>query len=175
MSLKFNVNGNGFKGAQVGTTAPGEVGVIGCYHNGLPYAPDRAAIRALMPHKWRKAFDRATVFWWNREAISCDTARLDVYALDGRLLTQVFCHAVREDSPGRVKLTWSPAPTGIIGPDARRTPSHGYQIWNEQGRKIMGGSFGPDREKCIAYALKLAAEKGLPNPELDLSALPAEA
>lgn len=63
-----------------------------------------------------------------------------------------------------------PPPSGLVGPFARTTESHVYQIWKD-GRQLMGGSFGPDPAACRAYALRMAAEKGLTDPPVIL--LPA--
>ena len=58
-----------------------------------------------------------------------------------------------------------PPPTGIVGPGARRTESYVYQVFNAAGCRLIGGTYGPDREKCLAWARRMAAEKaGLNNP-----------
>lgn len=56
-----------------------------------------------------------------------------------------------------------PPPRGVVGPFARMTESHIYQVWKD-GRQLIGGSFGPDPEACKAWALKQAAAKGLIDP-----------
>lgn len=56
-----------------------------------------------------------------------------------------------------------PAPTGLCGPDARKTESHVYQVWRD-GRQLIGGTNGPDFADTRARALRLAAEKGLIDP-----------
>lgn len=56
-----------------------------------------------------------------------------------------------------------PPPTGLVGPHARRTESHIYQVWKD-GRQLIGGSFGPDTDAARAYALRMAADKGLIDP-----------
>lgn len=60
-----------------------------------------------------------------------------------------------------------PPPSGVVGPNARRTESHVYQLFDERGRKLVGGTFGPDRELCRAHALKVAASKGLDTPRVE--------
>ena len=40
-----------------------EAGLVGDYHNGKPHQPDNAALRAAIPFRYRKAFDR-TMTWW---------------------------------------------------------------------------------------------------------------
>jgi hypothetical protein len=44
--------------------APALAGVL---HDGDLVVADRAAIREALPHHWRKAFDRAQI-WWSNEA-----------------------------------------------------------------------------------------------------------
>jgi hypothetical protein len=58
-----------------------------------------------------------------------------------------------------------PPPTGILGPNARRTNSHVYQIFKD-GHKIIGGTFGADLEACKAMVKRLAETKGLVNPQI---------
>ena len=43
----------------IASVKPVEAGLVGVYVNGVPYAPDKAAIRDALPHYLRKAFDRA--------------------------------------------------------------------------------------------------------------------
>ena len=66
--IQFNVNGAGFKGASV--TAKSDTWPIfaGVWYDGKLYGPDMAAIRALIPHRWRAAFDRAGGMWWPKSA-----------------------------------------------------------------------------------------------------------
>lgn len=59
-SVYFNINGAGFKGSRVPAV---ETGLVGFYHGGKPWTPDRAAVRAALPYRWRPAFDRAGAFW----------------------------------------------------------------------------------------------------------------
>lgn len=71
------------------------------------------------------------------------------------------------EADGRIKLTRLEAPTGILGPNARRTASHVYQIFDAAGRKLVGGSFGPDATAALAYAKARAADKGIHNPRVE--------
>ena len=59
-----------------------------------------------------------------------------------------------------------PPPTGLCGPNARKTASHVYQIFDASGCKLIGGTSGPDTAFAIARAKKYAAEKGLIDPEI---------
>jgi hypothetical protein len=70
-------------------------------------------------------------------------------------------------SDGRIKITRLEAPTGILGPNARRTASHVYQIFDSTGRKLVGGSFGPDLERTKMRALRIAEMKGIRSPEFE--------
>lgn len=91
MGVAFNVNGAGFKGGRVGAT---EAGLIGFYDQGKPWTPDRAAVRALLPYRWRHAFDSAGPFWWNDDLRP--QARLSVTDSRGRHLTTVYANPIRE-------------------------------------------------------------------------------
>ncbi len=71
-----------------------------------------------------------------------------------------------EDNRIEIAGPFSP-PVGLCGPFARRTESHVFQIF-KGGRKIVGGTFGADLENGKALALRLAAEKGLVNPQIIL-------
>lgn len=86
----FNVNGAGFKGANVQAV---EAGLVGFYHGGKPWTPDRTAIRALLPHRWRAAFDRAGGFWSDAHH-NATPAYVHVTDRRGRHLTTVYAHPV---------------------------------------------------------------------------------
>lgn len=49
--------------------------------------PDRDAIRAALPHYWRKAFDRATV-WHTADSLR---ANCTLYDVRGRVLASIYC------------------------------------------------------------------------------------
>jgi hypothetical protein len=40
-----------------------QCGLVGDYHNGLPYQPDADALTKALPHSHKKAFERA-LGWW---------------------------------------------------------------------------------------------------------------
>lgn len=64
---------------------------------------------------------------------------------------------------GRIKVSGPfPPPVGIVGPGARTTAHHIYQIFDGRGVKIASGSDGPDTAATIEHAKRLAAEKGCP-------------
>lgn len=48
----------------IGTVKGVEAGVIGYYHEGKPYAPDRDAIEQALPACYRKAFQRSGGNFW---------------------------------------------------------------------------------------------------------------
>ena len=90
MTVFFNVNGTGFKGARVPAA---EAGLTGFYHDGVPWKPDPDAVRRLLPAAWRKAFDAApNGFWFSDDA----APYLPVYGAKGRLLTTVYAHPLIE-------------------------------------------------------------------------------
>jgi len=61
-----------------------------------------------------------------------------------------------------------PPPTGLLGPNARRTESHVYRVFDQSGRTILSGTFGPDTCAAVAWAKRLAAEKGLPEATVEV-------
>lgn len=63
-----------------------------------------------------------------------------------------------------------PPPTGVYGPHARKTASHVYQVFNADGVKMVGGSFGPDPDAALAYARQQAAAKGYHDPHVEFVA-----
>lgn len=67
---------------------------------------------------------------------------------------------------GTVTLKKFPPPTGILGPYARRTDYHAYRVLSATGQVLVGGTFGPNTDDAMAYALKVAAEKGIENPKV---------
>lgn len=94
MAVYFNVNGSGFKGARVPAVA---AALTGFYANdGTPYAPDRSAVRALLPIRWRGAFDRAGGFWWDKHQHPATQAYVEVRDAQGRRLTTIYANANEE-------------------------------------------------------------------------------
>lgn len=67
---------------------------------------------------------------------------------------------------GIIKITKYPPPTGFLGPNARRTNSHVYQIFSSTGVKLIGGTFGDNTDRAIDFATKRAAKKGIVNPHI---------
>jgi len=65
MAIQFNVNMSGAKGFTL-PAAPAMV--AGVWHGGELHTVDRDALRALLPYRWRKAFDRAGALWWPKSA-----------------------------------------------------------------------------------------------------------
>lgn len=61
-----------------------------------------------------------------------------------------------------------PPPSPLLYPSGRKTASHVYQIFDGNGRKLMGGTTGADPVAALAYVLRLAAEKGLTNPAQEI-------
>ncbi len=70
---------------------------------------------------------------------------------------------------GHIKLKGPiPPPSGLLYPSGRKTAFHVYQIFNREGRKIMGGSCGPDPSAALAYVKSLAAAKDLPDATVEI-------
>lgn len=86
--VQFNVNGVGFKGATIGAT---QAGLVGVYRDGKPWAPCPASVRAILPHYWRKALDRAGAFWFPDDESS--PAYLVLRDTRGRYLSTIYANA----------------------------------------------------------------------------------
>lgn len=70
---------------------------------------------------------------------------------------------------GRIEIKGPfPPPNPFLYPSGRKTPSFVYQIFNGEGRKVMGGMSGPDLETTKARVLGFAAEKGLTSPTVEI-------
>lgn len=68
--LQYNVQLNAHGVIRFKATVPArEAGIVGDYHNGVPYQPDNDAVRKVLPYRYRKAFDR-TLKWWQTESMS---------------------------------------------------------------------------------------------------------
>lgn len=68
-------------------------GLVGVYRQGVPYEPDRAAIRAALPHYYRAAFDRNKgSFWFERDREECN-AYLTLYDRRGKHLNTIYANA----------------------------------------------------------------------------------
>ncbi len=88
--VTFRINGVGFKGRAVPAV---HAGLVGFYDAGIPYRPDNDAVRAALPYRWRKAFDRADSAWWFNEAGTTATAK--IHTARGRYLTTIYAHAAK--------------------------------------------------------------------------------
>jgi hypothetical protein len=67
---------------------------------------------------------------------------------------------------GKIIINWyRPMPDPV--PGMRDDPGgYIYQIFRDDGRKVIGGSSHSDLEKTTARAIRLAAEKGIVDPEI---------
>jgi hypothetical protein len=67
------------------------VGIVGDYHNGTPYQPDTDDVRAALPHAYRRAFDRAAL-WWQQNSMSGRHMPLmrELYGVNGKPLGTLF-------------------------------------------------------------------------------------
>ena len=71
--------------------AGAECALVGTYHNGKPYEPNRLDMRASLPARWRKAFDRACeglTYWHDNNKALCT---LNLSDRKGRYLATVYC------------------------------------------------------------------------------------
>lgn len=81
--MKFRVDGD-------------ECALVGTWHNGKPYAPNRQQFRAALPYRWRKAFDRecqGLAFWHDDRLKQCHISLSD---RRGRYLATVYCQPIEE-------------------------------------------------------------------------------
>ena len=70
---------------------------------------------------------------------------------------------------GFARLTYSPKPTGLVGPNARTTGHWGYGLWDRTGFRCMGGTAGgDDLDIAIAHVRKMAAGKGMDDPQIEI-------
>ena len=69
---------------------------------------------------------------------------------------------------GFVRLTQHPAPAGILGPNARRTPYWHYGLWACDGSRPMGGTAGADFDAALAHVRKMALSKGMADPHIEV-------
>ena len=70
--------------------------VVGTWHEGKPYAPNREQFRAALPQRWRKAFDRACAgvpFWHGKHTEQCSISLSD---RRGRYLATVYCQPIQD-------------------------------------------------------------------------------
>ena len=67
-----------------------------------------------------------------------------------------------------IRLKRFDAPTGIVGPNARRVGGWHYGIWNALGFRVMGGTCGPDLEHAKARTRRFAAAEGIDNPSIEV-------
>lgn len=70
----------------------------------------------------------------------------------------------------KIKGPFAP-PNPLLYPNGRKTASHLYQIFNAEGRQLIGGTNGPDLAATVERAKRLAAEKGFPDATVEF--LPA--
>lgn len=87
--VAFNVNGSGFKGARV--AAVKSQGATGYASGGTLWTPDRNAVAALLPYRWRAAFRRAGSGWYDKHNNQAPTY-WTVRGARGAYLTTVYAH-----------------------------------------------------------------------------------
>lgn len=70
---------------------------------------------------------------------------------------------------GHIRVTGPfPPPNPFLYPNGRKTESHVYQVLDDNGRKLVGGSFGADTAAALAYAKRQAAAKGFEAPTVEI-------
>lgn len=90
-SSKHLLHTNDPRGTYLGTVgAVRSPGLAGVWDNEAKeiVVADRAALRTCIPHHWRKAFDRAQIWWRTDTALGSTT----LYSSRGRLLGTVYLY-----------------------------------------------------------------------------------
>lgn len=81
-NMKFRVDGD-------------ECAIVGSWHNGKPYRPNREQFRAALPYRWRAAFDREQAFWHSKEG-GAEQCKISLSDARGRYLATIYCQPVQE-------------------------------------------------------------------------------
>ena len=69
-------------------------GVVGNYHNGVPYGPDESQVLRGLPYRYRRAFERGTGFWCTHLS---DVQRADLNRKsDGAAMGSLFARFIPE-------------------------------------------------------------------------------
>lgn len=101
MAIQFNINMAGAKGFALPAVPAVYAGV---WHEGETLTVDRMALRAALPHRWRKALDRAGSMWWPKSAClpakgfdirenETPQGHIALHDRRGRYLTTVYANA----------------------------------------------------------------------------------
>lgn len=72
---------------------------------------------------------------------------------------------------GYVRLRWFDPPSakdGPLGPNARKIGGYHYGLWNRQGARVMGGAIAPGLAAALDHVRKLAAERGMDDPDIEV-------
>lgn len=80
-----------------------ECAIAGTWVDGKPYTPNKAAFRAALPYRWRKAFDRACeglAFWHDYAPGSGKPGKSQINLSDrrGKYLATVYCVPANKES-----------------------------------------------------------------------------
>lgn len=81
--MKFHVEGD-------------ECALVGTWHEGKPYRPNKAQFRAALPARWRAAFDREQAFWHDKDGPQCTISLSD---RRGNYVATVYCNACPDAPP----------------------------------------------------------------------------
>lgn len=75
-NMKFHVDGE-------------ECALVGTWHDGKPWRPNKAQFRAALPARWRAAFDREQSFWHVEGKPQCHISLSD---RRGKYLATIYCN-----------------------------------------------------------------------------------
>lgn len=75
-----------------------ECAIVGTWHAGKPWQPNRAQFRAALPARWRPAFDRESHFWHDSVAGSVKKGQCRISLSDrrGLYLATIYCSIAEE-------------------------------------------------------------------------------
>lgn len=92
------INGTPRNVPQMKFRVPAEThaGLVGDWHAGKLYRPDNAALRAALPHRWRKAFDRSQLWHVENAARRSEGFRVPLHSARGRYLATVYLRPIAE-------------------------------------------------------------------------------
>lgn len=94
-------------------------------------------------------------------------------------MTDTLIHPLPAPGPtpnGYIRLFWfDPPQGGVYGPNARKVGGYHYALWDRDGRRLMGGTNAPDLPSALARVRRLALDKGLAFPAVEIVSTGPEA
>ena len=119
-----------------------------------------------------EALDRERRIAQSYAAIRGNVAvEIRAFGEDGERRLAAFYFNPGETPRGYVRLTWFDPPSatdGPLGPHARKVGGWHYALWNRAGSRMMGGTTQPDLDRALDYVRKLAAERGMDDPDIEV-------